>query len=124
MIVDDSAPAREVLRALVEADDCLTVCGEAENGEDAVTLAWSLKPDVVVMDFRMPGLDGIKAARAITSRDANVRVILATASGVDALPAEAYSCGAVAVCDKARVTPTLIQTSRPARLTRSRPNPD
>ncbi len=65
LIVDDSAPMRAALRGLLEDAD-LPVIGEAADGLQAVTMAADLQPDIVVMDVRMPGLDGLQATTRIT----------------------------------------------------------
>ena len=58
MIVDDHSVVRMGLSAIINLEKDLKVCGEAESGQDAVRLAKELRPDVVVMDFMMPGMDG------------------------------------------------------------------
>ncbi|MGB5352155.1 MAG: response regulator, partial [Woeseia sp.] len=63
LIVDDELPARQRLRLLVEERDDLTVIGEATNGIEAIEKVQALRPDVVLLDIRMPGMDGIEAAR-------------------------------------------------------------
>ena len=59
LLVDDHAVVRMGLSAIINLQADLKVCGEAENGEAAVRLAAELKPDVVVMDFSLPGMDGV-----------------------------------------------------------------
>src|SRR5690606_41864362 len=67
LIVDDEPPARDRLRRLLaEIEDC-EVIAEAENGEEALSVCGELKPDVVLLDVRMPGLSGIQVARHIDS---------------------------------------------------------
>ena len=79
LIVDDEAPARERLRSLLEEIGNLEVAGEATNGEEALKLAVDLSPDVVLLDVRMPGMDGIEAARQLNSLVEPPAVIFTTA---------------------------------------------
>src|SRR5262245_8233380 len=80
LIVDDESPARERLRSLLaEISGELVVAGEATNGEEALRLAVDLTPDVVLLDVRMPGMDGIETARQINSLVEPPAVIFTTA---------------------------------------------
>src|SRR5215510_11648153 len=79
LIVDDEPPARERLRSLLEEIGNLDIAGEATNGAEALKLAVDLAPDVVLLDVRMPGLDGIEAARQMNSLLEPPAVIFTTA---------------------------------------------
>lgn len=79
LIVDDEAPARERLRSLLAEIGNLDIAGEAANGEQAIRLAVDLSPDVVLLDVRMPGIDGIEAARQLNSLVEPPAVIFTTA---------------------------------------------
>jgi DNA-binding NarL/FixJ family response regulator len=68
LLADDDALVRGGLRALLGAEDGIDVVGEAADGRQAVSRAWELQPDVVLMDVRMPGVDGVGATREIVSR--------------------------------------------------------
>jgi DNA-binding NarL/FixJ family response regulator len=79
LAVDDHPPFRALLHDLVGATRELELVGEAESGERAVELAWELKPDMILMDVRMPGLGGIEAARRIKmSIPATLIVLIST----------------------------------------------
>lgn len=78
LIVDDDRASREGLREIFELRSNINVVGEAIDGEEAVTLADSLHPDLVVMDVQMPRMDGLEATRQIKQRIPGIRVILLT----------------------------------------------
>lgn len=79
LLVDDNAGFRQRMARLLQTQDDLEVVGEGADGSEAVTLAGSLRPDVILMDFRMAGLDGFTAARSIAREYPAVRVFLLTA---------------------------------------------
>lgn len=78
LLVDDQHLIRAGLRMLCESEPDLTVVGEADNGRDAIHLVGRLSPDVVVMDLRMPGVDGITATARILADRPSVRVLALT----------------------------------------------
>jgi DNA-binding NarL/FixJ family response regulator len=83
LLVDDQHLIRAGLRMLCESAPDLTVVGEADNGRDAVRLAEQVTPDVVVMDLRMPGVDGITATARILAHRPGIRVVVLTTFGDD-----------------------------------------
>ena len=87
LIVDDEAPARERLRRLLEELGDVEVVGEATNGAEALDRCAALDPDVVLLDVRMPGMDGIEAARHLGALDEPPAVIFTTAYDEYALAA-------------------------------------
>ena len=93
LIADDHALFRDSLRSLLEAHD-QEVVGEASNGNEAIELAWKLKPDVTLMDLTMPELDGLEATRRLVAELPEVKVVILTASDDDANLFEAIKAGA------------------------------
>ena len=83
LIADDQAMVRSGLRLILEAEDDIIVVAEAENGEEGVRLARREKPDVVLMDVRMPVMDGLEATRQITEQVEGTRVIVLTTFDLD-----------------------------------------
>ena len=83
MLVDDHEIVRQGLRSLLEAEDDIEVVAEADNGPSAVSLASAHRPDVVVMDVRMPGGSGVEACRAIRDERPDAQVIMLTSFSDD-----------------------------------------
>lgn len=96
LIADDQALVRGSFRLLVESADDLTVVGEAGTGAEALALARSTRPDVIVMDVRMPEMDGIEATRQISADPAlsDVRVLILTTFDLDEYVYAALRAGA------------------------------
>ena len=79
LIVDDEKPARDRLRQLVDDSDGHDVVGEAANGEQALAEATAHEPDVVLLDIRMPGMDGIETAHHLNAMESPPAVVFTTA---------------------------------------------
>ena len=94
VIADDEALIRSGLQLMLESQPDLRVVAETDNGHDAVDLASSLRPDVILMDIQMPRLSGIDATRRVTSRDNPTRVIMLTTFGDDENIYDALQAGA------------------------------
>jgi DNA-binding NarL/FixJ family response regulator len=94
LLCDDQALVRVGLRKILDAEDDLEVVGEAGDGEDAVAEASRLRPDVVLMDIRMPVLDGIEATRRIAGAHPETRVLVLTTFGLDGYVYDALRVGA------------------------------
>lgn len=96
VLADDQALVRAGFRVLLETEDGFEVCGEAADGAEAIALAREHRPDVVVMDVRMPGIDGLAATRRIVDDPglAGVKVLVLTTFDVDEYVYEALRGGA------------------------------
>ena len=95
MIVDDHAIVRSGLGAFLSAVPDLDLVGEAENGEQAVVRAKVLKPDVILMDLMMPGMDGVTATRSIKENNPSIQIIALTSFQEDELVQNAIKAGAI-----------------------------
>jgi DNA-binding NarL/FixJ family response regulator len=109
LVVDDQAAFRAVARDLVAATPGFAVAGEAESGEEAIEAAQSLRPDLVLMDVRMPGIGGRAAARVLIDRYPAMVVWLVTAEAPAVLSGLLAACGAEALVDKRDFTPRLLR---------------
>ena len=111
LLVDDQALLRAGIRALLELEPDITVIGEADDGAPGVSMAAALLPDVVLMDIRMPGIDGLEATRRIVgdSKLASVHVVILTTFALDEYVFEAMRLGAAGF---------LVKNSEPEELVR------
>jgi DNA-binding NarL/FixJ family response regulator len=111
VLADDQALLRAGIRALLDAEDDIEVVGEAADGREAVEVVRATAPDVVLMDIRMPGTDGLEATRQITSdeRLAATRVVVLTTFDLDEYVFEAVRIGASGF---------LVKDTAPAELLR------
>ncbi|NML49542.1 response regulator transcription factor [Streptomyces sp. R302] len=96
LLADDQALLRSAFRVLVDSEPDMEVVGEAADGAQAAALARSERPDVVLMDIRMPGTDGLAATRAITADPelADVRIVMLTTFEIDEYVVESLRAGA------------------------------
>jgi DNA-binding NarL/FixJ family response regulator len=100
LIVDDSPYVRRSLRTYIEHNTEWRVCDEAENGQIAVEKVKALRPDVVVLDLQMPVMNGLEAARQITSFSPATAMVMFTMYASDELRKEAQAVGIIDVCLK------------------------
>ena len=103
LIVDDLPDMRFLMRVTLWAPDSGDVTDEAESGEHALQLWRDLKPDVVVLDMKMPGLSGLDVARQILAQDPTQRVVMCSAYMDADDVAEAYEIGVKAYVDKYQI---------------------
>ena len=107
LLADDQPLLRRGFRMILEAEGDLIVAAEAADGEEAVDLAQRHAPDIVLMDIRMPGIDGIEATQRIAAADTHVRVLVLTTFDLDE-----YAFGAL----RAGASGFLLKDVRPAEL--------
>lgn len=115
LLADDHAIVRQGLRRILELEPDLTIIGEASDGDQAVALASSLNPDVVVMDLNMPGTPGAQATREILRRRPATRVIVLTMSRKEQNLLDAIKAGAVGYLLKERDATELVSAIRRVR---------
>jgi two-component system invasion response regulator UvrY len=108
--VDDQAIFRAVARDVIEATPGFRAVGEASSGEEALRLVDELEPQLVLLDVRMPGMDGIETARRLrAAHPAPVVVLVSLAESAD-LPSSAGACGAAALVRKQDFRPALLRS--------------
>jgi len=112
LVVDDHAFIRRGVQSILHAFPEWELCGEADNGADAVRLSEALKPEVIIMDISMPGLNGIEATRAIHKNHPETKVILLTLHDNDELVRSAFRAGARGYLLKIDAEKELVQALR------------
>jgi DNA-binding NarL/FixJ family response regulator len=100
LIADDSAVIRRSLRSLIANHKELTICGEAENGAEAIEKAHKLKPDLILMDFSMPLMNGLDAATQLKKDSPRVPIVMLTMFKDKFLEDRAYKAGVSLVLSK------------------------
>jgi len=109
LVVDDQEPFRRAMTAVVEETDGFVVVGSATTGEESLTAAAALRPDLVLMDVNLPGIDGVEASRRLTSaEDGPVVVLLST---YDAEDFDIAGSGAITYVAKAAFGPDRLSES-------------
>jgi CheY-like chemotaxis protein len=103
LIADDDEDSRRVIRWLIESRTAWEVCGEAVNGFDAIEKARTLSPDLILLDYSMPTMNGIETGAALKAMLPRVPVILFTGTDARAIESAAISVGILAVVPKADI---------------------
>ena len=114
LLVDDQPSVRQGLKMRLALEPDLTVAGEASNGVEALELTQSLTPDVVVMDVKMPEMDGITAAERLREMSPHVTVVMLSVHGDAITRAQAHTAGAAAFVEKQGAFETLLAEIRRA----------
>jgi len=112
LLVDDQPIVRAGLRTLLGVESDIGIVGEAGNGRDAVRLTLDLRPDVVLMDVRMPGIDGIEATKQIMRSGLRTRVCVLTTYSVDDYVVDALAAGASGFLLKTDAPDRILATIR------------
>lgn len=111
LIVDDQEPFRSAARMVVELTEGFEVAGEAETGEAGVDLAGRLRPDLVLIDINMPGINGLEATRQITTARPETKVIIFSTYEAGEYESRAKDAGAIAFIPKSDFDPgALVST--------------
>ena len=108
LVADDQQYIRQGIRALIEASPGLEVCGEAENGEQAVEMTLEMKPDLVVLDITMPVMNGLDAAKAIRSCSPDTPILLVSIHNIETMIEDAKRIGVQGYVAKAQASELLV----------------
>jgi two-component system chemotaxis response regulator CheY len=112
LIVDDNAHIRKALCDMFKREEDFNICGEAENGREAIEKAQQLQPDLVVLDMSMPVMNGLDAARALKRWMPRVPLIMYSAFGDQYVEQQASLLGISSVISKSEPVTTVVGTAR------------
>jgi DNA-binding NarL/FixJ family response regulator len=112
LVVDDQRPFRDAAHEVVDATTGFTWAGEAVSGEETLALARECRPDMVIMDVRMPGMGGIETARRLTEEHPGVAILLVSGEPLDSPAVDLLRSRAVAFSRKHTFSPALLQMVR------------
>jgi DNA-binding NarL/FixJ family response regulator len=117
LIADDHPLMRKGLADILNGVDGIEVVGAAEDGAAAIALAYAVKPDIVLMDISMPGMDGIEATEKLVEMDSGVRVVMLTSYSEREKITESLAAGAVSYLTKDAPPDAVIRAIRSAATT-------
>ncbi|HEX4755864.1 MAG TPA: response regulator transcription factor [Candidatus Dormibacteraeota bacterium] len=124
LIVDDHPLMRKGLTDILAGVEGIEVVGAAEDGAAALALAHAVKPDIILMDISMPGMDGIEATRRLGEMDSNARVVMLTSYSEREKITQALEAGAVSYLTKDSPPDGVIRAIRAAAMTSNRRQAD
>jgi two-component system response regulator DesR len=107
LIADDSALVRRGVKVLLSSEKDFEICGEVENGSDCVQRARELRPDVILLDISMPGLNGLQAAALLRREIPAIKIVILSQHEPAVLEASARAAGADACVDKSHLAAQL-----------------
>ncbi len=113
LIVDDQPPFREAARLVIELTEGFEVAGEAISGEQSLEQVEELRPDIVLMDINLPGIDGIEATRRIVADYPAVKVIVMSTYEAAEYGPRAMAAGATTFIGKSDFNPDILEATRP-----------
>jgi DNA-binding NarL/FixJ family response regulator len=123
LIADDHPLMRKGLADILNGVEGIHVVGAAADGAAAIALAHAVKPDIILMDISMPGMDGIEATEKLLEMDSNARVVMLTSYSEREKITEALAAGAVSYLTKDAPPEAVIRAIRSAASVRNRPAP-
>lgn len=123
LIADDHPLMRKGLADILADVEGIEVVGAAEDGAAAVALAYALRPDIVLMDISMPGIDGIEATRQLSDMETGARVVMLTSYSESEKIAEALAAGAISYLTKDAPPEAVVRAIRSAVAATERPLP-
>jgi DNA-binding NarL/FixJ family response regulator len=124
LIADDHPLMRKGLADILDGVDGIEVVGSAEDGAAAVALAYAVKPDIVLMDISMPGMDGIEATEKLVEMDSDARVVMLTSYSEREKITQALAAGAVSYLTKDAPPDAVIRAIRSAASASDHPPAD
>ena len=124
LIADDHPLMRKGLADILDGVEGIEVVGSAEDGAAAVALAYAVKPDIVLMDISMPGMDGIEATEKLVEMDSDARVVMLTSYSEREKITQALAAGAVSYLTKDAPPEAVIRAIRSAASASDRPSAD